>query len=159
MMGYTPTAIPNNLSEITNSPPLSSYISDLNSIRKEAQAAHELAQQKINKHHSQNFTPFQVGQQVWLEATNIRIPNKPSKLTPKRFGPFTIIHKFSNLVYKLKLPPHWKIHPVFHASLLSPYIETELHGPNPKNPPPEIIEHQQCTLKALVHGSICSVLA
>ena len=29
---------------------------------------------------------------------------------------------------------------MFHASLLSPYQETELHGPNYHKPPPEIIE-------------------
>jgi hypothetical protein len=38
------------------------------------------------------------------------------------------------------LPPNWKIHNVFHASLLTPYKETEQHGPNFMEPPPDIIE-------------------
>jgi hypothetical protein len=40
----------------------------------------------------------------------------------------------------LKLPYQWKIHNIFHASLLTPYVETELHGQNFPEPPPEIIE-------------------
>jgi len=40
----------------------------------------------------------------------------------------------------LELPPQWKIHNVFHTSLLTPYIETEQHGPNYLEPPPDIIE-------------------
>jgi hypothetical protein len=32
-----------------------------------------------------------------------------------------------------------QIHPVFHNSLLKPYVETSTHGPNFARPPPEII--------------------
>jgi len=32
-----------------------------------------------------------------------------------------------------------RIHPVFHNSLLKPYIETSAHGPNFARPPPEIV--------------------
>ena len=32
-----------------------------------------------------------------------------------------------------------RIHPVFHNSLLKPYIETSAHGPNFAHPPSEII--------------------
>ena len=31
------------------------------------------------------------------------------------------------------------IHPIFHASELSSYRETEIHGPNYPEPPPDII--------------------
>ena len=41
---------------------------------------------------------------------------------------------------KLQLPLAWRIHPVFHNSLLSPYKETKEHGPNYNRPPPEIVE-------------------
>jgi hypothetical protein len=44
------------------------------------------------------------------------------------------------VVFQLELPNQWKIHNVFHASLLTPYIETELHGKNFPEPPPEIVE-------------------
>ena len=43
-------------------------------------------------------------------------------------------------MYQLELPPQWKIHNVFHTSLLTPYTETDLHGPNYLQPPPDIVE-------------------
>ena len=46
----------------------------------------------------------------------------------------------SEVVYQLELPPQWKIHNVFHTSLLTPYTETDLHGPNYLQPPPDIVE-------------------
>jgi len=46
----------------------------------------------------------------------------------------------SKVAYCLKLPPHWKIHDIFHASLLTSYKETDIHGPNFIEPPPDIIE-------------------
>jgi hypothetical protein len=44
------------------------------------------------------------------------------------------------VVFQLELPHQWKIHNVFHASLFSPYVETELHRQNFPEPPPEIVE-------------------
>ena len=36
-----------------------------------------------------------------------------------------------------------KVHPVFHNSLLKPYIETFQHEPNYTCPPPEIVEGEE----------------
>jgi Chromo (CHRromatin Organisation MOdifier) domain len=33
----------------------------------------------------------------------------------------------------------WNIHPIFHNNLLTPYIETNAHGPNFTRPPPDLI--------------------
>ena len=65
-----------------------------------------------------------------------------SKLKPKKTGPFEVIETRSKLVYKLRLPKQWKIHPVFHATLLSQYNKTPEHGPNFTEPPP-IIENEE----------------
>ena len=44
------------------------------------------------------------------------------------------------MVYQLSIPQQWKIHNVFHAVLLTPYKETEEHGPNYHKPPPDVIK-------------------
>jgi len=44
------------------------------------------------------------------------------------------------VTYCLKFPNQWKIHNVFHTSLLSLYCETETHGPNFMKAPPDLVE-------------------
>ena len=46
-------------------------------------------------------------------------------LVRKYEGPLKIVAKVGKISYKLKLPPHLKIHPVFHASVLKPYPENK----------------------------------
>jgi hypothetical protein len=43
----------------------------------------------------------------------------------------------------LILPTQWNIHPVFHTSLLTPFIETPSHGPNFTKPPPDLIDGEE----------------
>jgi Chromo (CHRromatin Organisation MOdifier) domain len=65
------------------------------------------------------------------------------KLAPRRYGPFHITAKISDVAYRLKIPEKWKIHNVFHASLLMPYQETEKHSPNFLEPPPDFIDGEE----------------
>jgi len=76
------------------------------------------------------FMPYTEGTLVWLEGINLRTHHPTSKLAPKRYGPFPIKKVLSDVSYKLELPAKWKIHPVIHANLLTPYKEMVLHGPN-----------------------------
>jgi hypothetical protein len=62
------------------------------------------------------------------------------KLAPKQYRPFKVAAQISKVAYKLQLPPSWKIHNVFHTSLLTPYKKMSQHGPNFLEPPPDIIE-------------------
>ena len=48
----------------------------------------------------------------------------------------------SRTSYQLTLPSQWKIHNVFHASLLTPYKETALNGNKYQEPTPDLIEGQ-----------------
>src|SRR5712672_3289395 len=89
------------------------------------------------------FKEFVIGQQVWLEGKNIKRPYDSPKLSPKRYGPFEVVAKISNVAYRLNIPPTWQIHDVFHMSLLTPYKETVEHGKNFLEPPPDIIEGEE----------------
>ena len=88
---------------------------------------------------SSKFHPWKSGDKVWLEGKNLKLHYPSKKLAPRREEPFEITQVISPVAYKLQLPPTWKIHDVFHASLLLSYRETLEHGPNFSNPPPDLI--------------------
>ena len=62
------------------------------------------------------------------------------KMAPRHHGPFQITQIISPVAYRLELPPQWNIHPVFHASLLTPYVETDSHSPNFSRPSSDLIK-------------------
>jgi hypothetical protein len=75
------------------------------------------------------YKPFQKDQLIWLEAKNLHLGyNK--KISTKREGPFKISKVMGPVTYRLQLPPAWKIHDIFHTSLLTPYTETDIHSPS-----------------------------
>jgi Chromo (CHRromatin Organisation MOdifier) domain len=85
------------------------------------------------------FRPYQKGQKVWIEGTNIRTTHPTAKLCTKRFGPFRITEVISPVTYRIQLPTQWKIHDTFHAALLHPHKTTELYGNAFTEPPPDLI--------------------
>jgi Chromo (CHRromatin Organisation MOdifier) domain len=89
------------------------------------------------------FSPYKEGERVWLEGTHLNTTHPTFKLRAKRFGPFLIKEKISEVAYKLDLPPQWRIHPVFNATQLHPYKETEIHGPNFSEPPPDVVAEEE----------------
>jgi hypothetical protein len=86
---------------------------------------------------------YKLGEQVWLEATHLKICHQKTKLKPKRYGPFKIIKEISPIAYQLRLSVAWRIHDVFHVSLLSPYREMTAHGPNFSRPPSELVDGEE----------------
>ena len=47
-----------------------------------------------------------------------------------------MIEKIGHLAYKLRIPPQWKIHPVFMIAQLEPYISGDPYERElPKHPP------------------------
>ena len=110
--------------------------------REEALAAHELAMRRIADRRKNTFTPFKKGDLIWLDTRNIKTTNNP-KIGPRREGPFLISDVLGPLTYRLELPPSWRIHNVFHAVLLRPYVENEIHGANFPRPPPDLLEGEE----------------
>ena len=84
-------------------------------------------------------TQYKIEDQVWLKGTYLKTQYQSSKLAPKCYSPFRIVRVISPVAYQLQLPSTWKIHDMFHASLLSPYHETTTHRPNFSQPPPDLI--------------------
>lgn len=99
----------------------------------------QAAQQRQKAYADKNKSDLQadIGTQVLLCTKLIKLKMKGvPKLLPRWIGPFKVIKKISNAAFKLDLPPCLQIHPVFHASLLKPYIPGRCTPP----PPPEIID-------------------
>jgi RNase H-like domain found in reverse transcriptase/Reverse transcriptase (RNA-dependent DNA polymerase)/Integrase zinc binding domain/Integrase core domain len=108
----------------------------------EALAAHELARARIAERRQNTFTPFTVEQKVWLDTRNMKT-NYHKKIAPKREGPFEIEEVLGPVTYQLKLPITWKVHNMFHAVLLKPYIKTEVHRENFSRPIPNILDGEE----------------
>ena len=64
-------------------------------------------------------------------------------MKPKREGPFEITDVLGPVTYRLKLPTSWRIHNVFHATLLKHYKENEVYGENFTKPPPKLLEGEE----------------
>lgn len=86
---------------------------------------------------------FQVGDKVWLSSKNIHTTRPAKKLDYKKHGPFKILEKINNRSYRLDLPQNYKIHPVFHVSLLERYQPDQIPGRAPRRPPPVEVRGEQ----------------
>ena len=62
---------------------------------------------------------------VLLSTANMRVKGFPRKLQRRFVGPFRIVAKVGKVAYKLDLPNTWRIHNVFHVSLLRPWRESQ----------------------------------
>ena len=80
---------------------------------------------------------FYVGDKVLLSTKHLNIKHgeKRRKLLPKWIGPFEVVQVVGPVAYKLKMNPGWRIHPVFHVSLIEPY-----RADGRVQPPPPPIE-------------------
>jgi hypothetical protein len=134
-------AIPTTF-EHTKYPAIEERMKQLIRDREEALAAHELARRQMAEMKKNTFSPFIKGQKVWLDTRNLKTFYH-KKMAPKREGPFEIEEVLGPVTYRLKLPKTWKIHNVFHAVLLKPYIHTFTHGENFTRPPPELLEDKE----------------
>ena len=115
--------------------PRMSYEEDVDS-RSQSKSADELSAElrelmivcRENLHHAQELQKrahdkgakprsYAPGEKVWLNSKYIKT-KRNRKLEAKFFGPFQMLHHVGKQVYKLKLSKKWRIHDVFHVSLL-----------------------------------------
>ena len=77
--------------------------------------AQELQKQARNKGvKPKSYAP---GDKIWLSSKYIKTKQN-QKLEAKFFWPFQVLHPVGKQAYKLKLLRKWRIHNVFHVSLL-----------------------------------------
>lgn len=92
------------------------------------------AQQRYKAYADKRTQPmeFEIEQPVLLSSKNIRLKSPGTgKLLPKYIGPFKVLQKVGRQAYKLDLPEHFRMHDVFHVSLLEPYSDNGKYQPPP----------------------------
>jgi hypothetical protein len=75
------------------------WMDHIHEMRSRAQEAIVKAQDVMRNKKGTNYKPYQEQDWVWLEATNLKMTHPTTKLAPKRYGPFTIVKKVSDMVF------------------------------------------------------------
>ena len=136
LMGYHPRA-----DWTDKKSPIPQVLTRLEQMAEARNRAQELMKRaQISWIKNRDTPKYKEGDQVWLEGRHLRTNQPTAKLAPRRHGPFPIVQVMSPVNYRLKLPPQWSIHDVFHIDLLTPYRETPTHGANYQRPPPDLVD-------------------
>ena len=142
LYGYDPEFVVAPASPAASVPRAEERLDELKAVQDEAKAALEVAAERMKhfydrmKAESPEYNP---GDRVWLDARNVALTGT-RKLNPRRLGPFEVVKKVSPLNYELKLPATWRIHPVFHTTLLSPHMADTIPGRPLQPAPPVMVE-------------------
>ena len=131
--------------EESNNPRAEDFAKQIEDVRAVLKANLKTAQEQYKRSYDKHAIAapnFQVGDKVWLNRRNIRTTRPSQKLDVKRMGPFRISKKIGDagMAYRLELPGQMRIHPVFHVSLLEPYVESGIRGRKQEPPLPVEVE-------------------
>jgi hypothetical protein len=116
IQGDNPISVPITFSH-TKFPTIEEKMKQMINDREEALAAHELARTRIANRKQLKFVLFERNQKVWLDMRNLKMSHY-KKIASKQEGLFEIDEVLGPVTYRLKLPESWRIHNVFHATLL-----------------------------------------
>jgi len=108
------------------------YAHWMHAVHEESARCLEAAQERMRRYaNTERSKPpeYQVGDLVMLQGRNIKTRRPSKKLDHKNHGPFQVERIVSPLAHRLTLPRKWKIHNVFHVSLLEPYRTSKHRAP------------------------------
>ena len=109
----------------------SDWVQARDEIQQSARDALIFAQAKMSIYYDKKHKPLTLrpGDKAFISLTGsmeagYHLPNTIShKLSPQCVSPFEVIRAVGRLVYELKIPATWKIHPVISVAHLEPYKE------------------------------------
>jgi len=136
-MDFEPRQDPSSL-EMVNE-----FTKRMESVTKKAKSAICKVQEDMTRYYNQrrSLAPiFKPGDQVYLDASDIRTTRPSPKLSHRRLGLFEIEHQVGPLAYRLKLPHRLRqLHLVFNMVKLSAAPDDLIPGRKPQAPPPPIV--------------------
>jgi hypothetical protein len=120
-------------------PGASSFVQQMQRLIAEARREHKVATERQVKYANakRRDVQFAIGDWVLLSAKNLRFKEGTPKLLPRWVGPFQVSKRVGTQAYELNLPSRWKVHDVFHVSLLERYRRD---GSVQPPPPVEVLE-------------------
>ena len=128
-LGYHPN-FDVNITERTTNPSTTDLATRLDIIQSELCAELAHSNEYMAKYYDCHHIPqpnFKIGDYVWLLQRNIKTTRPSEKLDYRRLGPFKILDQRGHSSFLLKLPCSLsRLHPVFHTSLLEPFINPNI---------------------------------
>lgn len=152
-LGYQPSLLPNTFPDV-RIPSVKAHVQNCRRIWAQATAALQRtsAQNKRIADRKRIAAPkFSPGQMVWLSSKDFPLKSCSRKLSPRFLGPYPVEAVVGPSSVRLKLPHHLRIHPVFHVSLLKPFLSSPLCPPSEPPPPARVIDgHPAYTVRRIV---------
>lgn len=94
---------------------------------------------------------FKVGDKVWLSTANLKLACPLQKLGPRYIGPFQIKWEINPVAYEVSPPDSYRIHLVFHTSLLKPTVPDPFPGRAEPPPPVTIGEDTEFEVESILN--------
>ena len=136
-MGFEPSQPPSHI-EAANE-----FKARMERTVEEAKSALRKAKEDMARYYNQRRSPtpqYQVGDKVYLDASDIKTTRPSAKLSHRNLGPFPIQAKVGPNAYRLRLPAALKrLHPVFHVVKLTPAPADPFPGRRPPPAPPPVL--------------------
>jgi len=136
-MGFEPSQASSRLETVNE------FTEQMKSATEEAKSAIHKAQEDMTWYYNRKrtLTPmYKPGDQVYLDASDIKTTRLSLKLSHCRLGPFEIECQVGPLAYRLKLPYGMRqLHPVFNVVKLSAALEDPILGRKPQALLPPIV--------------------
>jgi hypothetical protein len=141
-MGFEPDQRPSNVESVNE------FTERMRSTLEEAKAALVKSKDDMSRYYNQRRMPapeFRPGDKVYLDGTDITTTRPSRKLSHKYLGPFPVVRKVGNNVYRLRLPLSMsRIHLVFNVVKLTPAPDDPITGRHTAPPPPpEIVDGEE----------------
>lgn len=105
-----------------------------------------------NQDNRQKPMTYNVGDLVLLSTKNLRLAVPKKKMGARFVGPFRIRDAVGSQAYRLSLPTSYRIHNVFHVSLLEPYHQRA--GEEPDDPMPLAVQEDEYEVESILDSKV-----